>query len=103
MVALKANGEVWIWGDDLTSRDQNRKARRVPDVEKAIDIVAGNEFGCALLADHNIRCFGPRVDRNVTKPRGPYGLNSSGRPVYEDKQTWIDAPLYEIWNDAPTQ
>jgi len=96
IVALRANGEVWIWGDDLTSRDKNRKPRRVPEIKNAIDIIVGSEYGCALLADHNMRCFGPRIERNIEKSPG-----GNQRPPFEDKQSWVDARLFEIWYDAP--
>lgn len=98
IVALKANGEVWYWGDDLTARDPDKRPRKVPEITNAIDIVAGSEYGCALLADHNLRCFGPRIERGIE--RRTDGLK---RPPFEDKQAWIDAREFDIWwdYDAP--
>jgi hypothetical protein len=86
-VALTVSGKVWIWGGAMT-RDDDPKPRRVADIDDAIDIVLGQGYGCALRADHSLRCFGPRVDRRPDQ-----------RPVIENKQAWIDAPVFEIWRD----
>lgn len=93
VVSLLANGEVWIWGDDLTASDPDQRPRRVPGISNATDIVAANEYGCALLGDHSLRCFGPRIDRNVKR--------NGQRPPFESKESWVDARVFEFWYDAP--
>jgi alpha-tubulin suppressor-like RCC1 family protein len=92
-IALRDDGEVWIWGWAMTRDDDNPAPRRVEEIEAAIDIVVGDEYGCALLPDHNLRCFGPRIERAIAK--------GAGRPPFEDGALWRDAPVYEIWWDAP--
>jgi hypothetical protein len=87
VIALTTAGEVWYWGLCLTDDRENTAPRRAEGIQSAIDIVAGNSFGCALLADRNIRCFGSRVDDRP--PDAP-------RPAFEDKATWVNAPLFEL-------
>jgi hypothetical protein len=87
VIALTTEGEVWYWGLCLTDEWEDAAPRRAEGIEAAIDIVAGNSFGCALLADRNIRCFGSRVD---DRPPG------APRPAFEDKATWVNAPLFEL-------
>jgi hypothetical protein len=87
VIALTTEGEVWYWGSCLTKDREDTAPRRAEGIERAIDIVAGNSFGCALLADRNIRCFGSRIDRRP--PDTP-------RPAFEDKATWVNAPLFEL-------
>ena len=95
-VALKDDGEVWIWGWPLTGDKENLAPRRVEGIDKAIDIVIGSENGCALLHDHNLRCFGARIERGIKR--------GMGRPAFEDKATWLHPRAYR-WKDpdpAPT-
>jgi hypothetical protein len=87
VIALTTDGEVWYWGLCLTDEREDADPRRAEGIERAIDIVAGNSFGCALLADRSIRCFGSRVD-----DRPP----DTPRPAFEDKATWVNAPLFEL-------
>jgi alpha-tubulin suppressor-like RCC1 family protein len=91
-VALRDDGQVWIWGYLMTHDKDNAAPRRVEEIEAAIDIVVGSKFACALLPNHNLRCFGPRIEERPDK---------SERPPFEDRETWRNATVYEIWHDAP--
>jgi hypothetical protein len=86
-IALSSMGEVWYWGLTLTGDREDPSPRRAEGIERAIDIISGSALGCALLADHSIRCFGRRVDNRP--PEVP-------RPAFEDKATWVNAPLFEL-------
>lgn len=95
MIALTTEGQVWTWGAYLSRDIEKPEMRRVPEIDAAIDIVAGNNFGCALLPDHSLRCFGPRID---------WRPNKEERPPFESREAWRNAREYEIfydWKTAP--
>lgn len=85
LAALEDDGDVWMWGWDMTGDKNDVAPRVVPEASPAIDIVVGSSHGCALLADHNLRCFGKRIDRRPDK---------SVRPPFEDKAVWIAPRAY---------
>lgn len=95
-IVLKANGEVWIWGFSLAHDLEGDPStpRRIEEIENAIDIVFANGYGCALLADHNLRCFGPQIRRRYTDGK---------RPPFEDKKAWIEAEERELEPGPLTQ
>ncbi len=95
MIALTTEGQVWTWGAYLSRDIEKPEMRRVPEIDAAIDIVAGNNFGCALLPDHSLRCFGPRIE---------WRPNKEERPPFESRDAWRNAREYEIfydWKTAP--
>lgn len=59
---LRANGEIWCWGHFMRNTGNQVTPQRI-DVDPAIDKIVGDAFGCALLPDHSVRCFGRRIDR----------------------------------------
>ena len=81
-VALRADGQVWMWGNDILPGDVEvaKPPMHVEEIEAAVDVVASSSFGCALLPDHNLRCFGQNMDedREGDKPL----------PV-EPKEAWV--------------
>lgn len=87
-VALTTTGDVWMWGRSAALDPDDATPKRAEDVSNAIDVFSGHNTGCALLADHEIRCFGRGLRNRATKVME--------HPKFEDKQTWVNAREYVL-------
>ena len=63
--ARKRDGTVWCWGSDSNGQlgddepiAQQNFAVQVSGIANAVSIVAGYQFGCAILADRTMACWG---------------------------------------------
>lgn len=61
----RAAGEIWCWGSDSYGQlgdgavgGERHTPLRVPGIAGAIDVSTGMGHGCAVLADHTVRCWG---------------------------------------------
>jgi alpha-tubulin suppressor-like RCC1 family protein len=88
--ARDAEGDVWCWGDNSYSQlgsatpvDPNTlenvssTALFVPRVANAIQVSAGADHACALLADHTVTCWGYNGDGEL----GNGTINGSPAPA----------------------
>lgn len=94
VIALTATGELWTWGRSIRWDKDDATPKKVEGIDNAIDIVPGHSEGCALLADHEIRCFGFGLRSRLTK--------QAVHHEYEDKSVWITPREFTIWPDAPS-
>lgn len=81
--ALRQNGDVWCWGWLMAPR---QPPTRMQNVQHAIDIMVGHAFGCAILADRQVRCFGPDMDPETAVYEGEF----------QGKEGWVHAPVVEL-------
>ena len=58
--AITADGRVSCWGQSYSGAIDwsHRIAAPIPGLEEVIAIAVTHEHGCALRADHTLRCFG---------------------------------------------
>jgi alpha-tubulin suppressor-like RCC1 family protein len=62
--AVKANGKVWCWGDNVSGQVGNGTTAdvalpvEVPGLDNAIEVSAGGDHSCVVTAEGNVMCWG---------------------------------------------
>ena len=95
--ALLESGDVRCWGSNFngtlglgpdyssnTAIGDNELPSSVPPIslgKKAVDLVVGNSYACALLEDQTVRCWGVLGDPRSSSPIGDDELPSSVPPI----------------------
>ncbi|MEY3696387.1 MAG: hypothetical protein RJA41_37, partial [Actinomycetota bacterium] len=79
--ALKANGNVWCWGNNIFgelgdgTNYSTKKPNIVPGISDAIDIDVNYSTSCAVLSDFTVKCWGLNIGNifndNTTKNLSP--------------------------------
>lgn len=75
--ALRANGAVWCWGQNLFAQlgaGTGSLPRAVLGVGRAVGLAVGPNHNCALLADGTVQCWGDNR-------QGQVGIAASTNPV----------------------
>lgn len=85
--AVITDGTVECWGEnrysqlgDGTTDDAPDELRRVTDVEQAVQLAAGEDFTCAIVAEGAVRCWGMNLSGQVGDG-ATYTLSSARTPV----------------------
>lgn len=85
--AVITDGAVECWGEnrysqlgDGTTDDAPDELRRVTDVAQAVQLAAGEDFTCAIVAEGAVRCWGFNLSGQVGDG-ATYTLSSARTPV----------------------